>query len=54
MESLNQEKRAGSPLNSSSAPLYQQVAQIIERRVLNGTYAVGSLLPTENELAREL
>ena len=51
---MNQEKRAGSPLNSSSAPLYQQVAQIIERRVLNGTYAVGSLLPTKNELAREL
>ena len=54
MKSMNVEKAAGPPLNGSSAPLYQQVAQLIERRVHNDTYPVGSLLPTENELAREL
>ena len=35
-------------------PLYQQVAQFLQRQISSGTYPVGSLLPTESELAEGL
>ena len=35
-------------------PLYLQVAHLIERRIRDRALAVGSLLPTENELAEAL
>lgn len=37
-----------------TAPLYLQVARHIENKINNGDYPVGSLLPTENELAESL
>ena len=38
----------------ATAPLYMQVAHHLESRISNGDFAVGSLLPTENELAEAL
>lgn len=38
----------------ATAPLYLQVAHHIEARVRSGEFPVGSLLPTENELATAL
>jgi DNA-binding GntR family transcriptional regulator len=38
----------------ATAPLYLQVAQYLETRINRGEFAVGSLLPTENELAISL
>ncbi len=37
-----------------TAPLYMQVAHHLEARIRRGEFAVGSLLPTENELAAAL
>ncbi len=39
---------------TSSTPLYLQVAHHLESRIGRGDFPVGSLLPTENELAMEL
>jgi DNA-binding GntR family transcriptional regulator len=38
----------------SSVPLYLRVARLIESRISEGSVPVGSLLPTENELASKL
>jgi DNA-binding GntR family transcriptional regulator len=38
----------------SSTPLYLRVARLIERRIRDGAAPVGSLLPTENDLAAKL
>lgn len=38
----------------ATAPLYLQVAQYLETRINSGEFAVGSLLPTENELSTTL
>ncbi len=38
----------------ATAPLYMQVAHHLDARITNGDFAVGSLLPTENELAEAL
>ena len=38
----------------SSVPLYLQVARLIEQRIRGGALAIGSLLPTENDLAKTL
>ena len=48
--------RGASPRHDedSGAPLYLQVAHLIERRIRDGAVAVGALLPTENELADTL
>lgn len=40
--------------DGSSAPLYLQVAKLIERRIRDRSLPVGSLLPTEVELAASL
>ena len=37
-----------------TAPLYLQVAHHLESRISDGEYPVGSLLPTENEIAAAL
>lgn len=37
-----------------TAPLYLQVARHVENKINNGDYPVGSLLPTEKELAETL
>jgi GntR family transcriptional regulator len=37
----------------SKSPRYQQLSDLLQRRILDGTYAVGDLLPTENELCTE-
>lgn len=34
----------------AAAPLYQQIAQLLRAAIANGTYKVGDLLPTEQEL----
>jgi len=36
-----------------SRPLHMQIRAVLEDRVVSGSYAVGDLLPTEIELARE-
>jgi Transcriptional regulators len=33
--------------------LYQKVADDIKKNILSGTYEVGSLIPTENELEQK-
>ena len=38
----------------ASAPLYLQVAQLVQSRINSGEYPVGALLPTEFELAAAL
>jgi len=48
-----QEKTAWKP-ELATAPLYLQVAHHLEARIRSGEFAVGSLLPTENELATTL
>ena len=40
--------------DAGAAPLYLQVAHLIERRIREGALALGSLLPTENEIAAAL
>ena len=35
------------------SPRYQRIQKILEERVIEGTYALGSLIPTEVELAAE-
>ncbi|WP_334174484.1 GntR family transcriptional regulator [Pseudoxanthobacter sp.] len=42
------------PAACSATPLYLQVASHLESRINSGDFPVGSLLPTENELAGEL
>ncbi len=37
-----------------SVPLYLRVARLIERRIRDGAVTVGSLLPTENDMAAKL
>ena len=44
----------GSPDERTSVPLYLQVARLIERRIRDGSLKIGSLLPTENDLAKML
>lgn len=36
-----------------SKPLYEQVVELLEKRILDGEYPVGGKLPTESELAAE-
>ena len=57
----SEETGAASPLfhaadlaEGGAAPLYLQVAQLIERRIRERALGVGALLPTENELAAAL
>ncbi|KAA1003468.1 GntR family transcriptional regulator, partial [Pseudonocardia sp. EV170527-09] len=38
----------------SFTPLYQQVADILRSRIIDGTYGPGSKLPSESELIEEL
>ena len=45
---------AGQLAEVGAAPLYLQVAHLIERRIREGALGVGSLLPTENDLAATL
>jgi GntR family transcriptional regulator len=49
-----QELKAGWKPEIATAPLYMQVAHHLEARISNGDFSVGSLLPTENELAEAL
>jgi len=44
----------GSTDERTSVPLYLQVARLIERRIRDGSLKIGSLLPTENDLAKML
>ncbi|MDL4815387.1 winged helix-turn-helix domain-containing protein [Actinomadura opuntiae] len=38
---------------SDPRPLREQITSLITRRIADGTYAVGSKIPTARELARE-
>jgi DNA-binding GntR family transcriptional regulator len=49
-----QDLRNGWKPEIATAPLYMQVAHHLESRIANGDFSVGSLLPTENELAESL
>ena len=40
-----------STTEPTSQPLYVQVAHTLQTRIQQGLYPIGSLLPTENELA---
>ncbi len=40
-------------VSSSEGPRYARIQKVLEDRVIDGTYAVGSLIPTEIELAAE-
>src|SRR5882757_1555538 len=42
-------RRAGA-----RTPLYRKVLQTLKERILSGAYAVGTQLPTENELVVEI
>lgn len=42
------------PDRRSSQPLYQQIADDIERRIAYGEFPPGSLLPSERKLAAQL
>lgn len=42
------------PDRGSSQPLYQQIADDIERRIAYGEFPPGSLLPSERKLAAQL
>jgi GntR family transcriptional regulator len=44
----------GAPAQLASVPRYLQVARLIEQRIRSGSLKVGSLLPTENDLAKML
>ena len=50
---LDSKRRDWKP-EVDTAPLYLQVAHHLETRIGNGDYPVGSLLPTENEIAAAL
>jgi DNA-binding GntR family transcriptional regulator len=39
--------------NAADGPRYARIQKILEERVIDGTYPVGSLMPTEIELAAE-
>ena len=54
MNSSTQEIKNGWKPEIATAPLYMQVAHHLETRISNGDFVVGSLLPTENELAEAL
>lgn len=43
---------AGEPL-AQDGPRYARIRKILEDRVIDGTYPIGSLIPTEIELAAE-
>lgn len=43
---------ARSPAAEPSAPLYQQVVAVLRAEILDGTYPVGSKLPTEDVLTQ--
>jgi DNA-binding GntR family transcriptional regulator len=38
---------------SDSGPLYTRIQKVIQERIVDGTYPVGGLIPTEAELAKE-
>jgi GntR family transcriptional regulator len=40
-------------LFSSDAPIYKQIKEIIKTRITEGIYSVNSLIPGENDLAKE-
>ncbi|CAH0120833.1 HTH-type transcriptional regulator NorG [Paenibacillus sp. CECT 9249] len=42
------------PIRNSNQPLYQQIADDIERRISYGEFPPGSLLPSERKLAEQL
>ncbi|MBJ8194191.1 winged helix-turn-helix transcriptional regulator, partial [Bacillus cereus] len=42
------------PDRYSSLPIYQQIADEIERRISYGEFPPGSLLPSERKLAEQL
>jgi len=41
------------PVSSHEGPRYARIQKVLEDRVIDGTYPVGSLIPTEIELAAE-
>lgn len=41
------------PDRSSHKPVYQQITEYIERRIVYGEYPPGSLLPSERKLAEQ-
>lgn len=43
-----------SDRSTVTTPLYSQVAQVLQKRIQNGEYPIGTLLPTELELAEAL
>ena len=51
--SLDQKRMDWKP-EVDTAPLYLQVAHHLESRISDGEFPVGSLLPTENEIAAAL
>ncbi|HZP75043.1 MAG TPA: GntR family transcriptional regulator [Pseudolabrys sp.] len=48
---VEREVRAPSPTLEKNVPLHREVANKLMAAIQDGTYPVGSLLPTENELA---
>ncbi|WP_205407561.1 GntR family transcriptional regulator [Collinsella phocaeensis] len=44
----------GSPITKASeAPLYYQLYSVLKERIIDGVYAVGSILPSESDMIQE-
>lgn len=50
---MTKAERIAGGLSDAAAPRYRRIQKVLEERLASGAYPVGSLMPTEFELARE-